>query len=59
MMASILLSESRRGKLVRHCGVSMASRSVQANLLSIRSAGEAEQVSIPHEVGEQLETRCQ
>lgn len=29
------------------------------NSLSIGSAREAEQVSVPHEVGEQLETGCQ
>jgi hypothetical protein len=59
MLASSLLSESKRGKLVRRCDVSMASHSVMPNLLSIGTTREAEQVPVPHEVGEQLETGCQ
>jgi hypothetical protein len=59
MLALGLLFGSRRGRLVRRYGVSMASRSIMPNLLSIRTTGEAEQMAVPHEVGEELETRCE
>jgi hypothetical protein len=57
MLALGLLFGSRRGRLVRRCDISTVPRSGEFHLLSIGTAWEAKQVSVPHEVGEELETR--